>query len=83
MGPDMTAYGGSERRGPRMHFHRFARWWDKYTPPQRGNRIGVLLGTDEAYMRTRLCPNFIAVIGRYRGRAWPRFWLAKVEVVNA
>lgn len=77
--PDMCAYGGEERRGPTIRTYRLAKWWKRW--PRNCHYVNI---EDERgarpivydWLAWSTCP-------RYRGRAWPRFWLAKVEVVGA
>ena len=83
--PDMRTYGGHERRGEVIRTYRLAKWWKRWgfgaeaiyrmghvQPNPCGVTMGrwVFMGSDGYWER----------LGVYRGRAWPRFWLAKVEV---
>lgn len=76
-----------------MKLYRLARWWKRwpYVLVHNGmgtgeNGIGVhqsgVVYRSHNWCKDGYCSNGYEELGIYRGRAWPRFWLAKVEVAG-
>jgi hypothetical protein len=63
--------------------YRLARWWRKNEWPRRHGLVGVWGDNDQVWLGApRDGTHFVEFIGIYRGRAWPRFWLVRVEVAG-